>query len=146
MKRWVAISIIIGILGLCFIGAVTIRDVKHMSWIDYTPAEINRLAGGVEAFREEKGFYPERLTDLQTVSELHDREHVMELLAGRTGNKYHYQVLSNGFVIVVTKPSTLLSKSEMMEKRFAVDANLGGKVKVRTVLKPTSTNGEPHNR
>ncbi len=146
MKRFFAGLAIAGVLGLCFIVAIVIRDLKHKSWMEYTPGEINRLAVGVEAFREEQGVYPGKLSELQTVSGLHDKEYLSELLAGKSGNQYQYRAASSGFVITVTKSAGLFSKEEAMEKFFEPGKTLGGEVQTVITTGSGATNGVPHKR
>lgn len=146
MKRFVTALAVAGALGLCFIVAIVIRDLKHKSWMEYTPGEINRLAVAVEAFREEQGAYPSKLSEMQTVSGLHDKEYLSELLAGKSGNQYQYRTASNGFVITVTKSARLFSKEEAMEKFFESGKNLGGEVQTVITTGSGATNGVPHER
>lgn len=143
MKQFVDALAIAGAFGLCFIVAIVIRDVKHMSWMEYTPGEINRLAVGIEEFREEKGAYPSKLSELQTVSDLYDKEYLRELLAGKSGNQYQYRTASNGFVITVTKNARWFFKGEVMEKFYKPGEILNGEV--QTIIKTESgaTNGVP---
>ena len=146
MKRSLVFLAVVGVLGLSFIITIIIRDLKHRSWMEYTSGEINRLAVGVEAFHEEQGVFPEKLSDLQNVPGLHHKEYLMEILAGQSGSQYQYRVVSNGFVITVIKSAQLLSKNEVMEKFFEKGVALGGEVEIITVTKSGVTNGVPDNK
>jgi hypothetical protein len=146
MKRLVIFLTIAGVLSLCLIVAIVVRDLKHRTWMEYTPGEIDRLAVGVEAFREEQGAYLGKLSELQTVPGLHDKEYLSEILAGKSGNQYQYRTVSNGFVITVTKSARLFSKDEVMEKFFKPGETLGGEVKTVIPLESGATNGVPHKR
>ena len=55
MRRWSAVLSTVVVLGLFLVVVKIFRDVNHMTWMDYTPGEIDRVAVGIEAFREEKG-------------------------------------------------------------------------------------------
>jgi len=136
MKQFVDALAIAGAFGLCFIVAIVIRDVKHKSWMEYTPGEINRLAVGIEEFREERGAYPSKLSELQTVSDLYDKEYLSELLAGKSGNQYQYRTASNGFIITVTKTARWFFKGEVMEKFYKPGEILNGEV--QTIIKTGS--------
>jgi len=136
MKRFIDALAVAVALGLCFIVAIVIRDVKHKSWMEHTPGEIKRLAIGVEEFREEKGAYPSKLSELQTVSDLYDKEYLSELLAGKSGNQYQYRTASNGFVITVTKNARWFFKGEVMEKFYKPGEILNGEV--QTIIKTGS--------
>jgi len=143
MKQFVDALAIAGAFGLCFIVAIVIRDVKHMSWMEYTPGEINRLAVGIEEFREEQGAYPSKLSELQTVSDLYDKEYLSELLAGKSGNQYQYRTSSNGFIITVTKTARWFFKGEVMEKFYKPGEVLNGEVQTVITTGSGATNGVP---
>lgn len=143
MKSMVAVMSVAGVLLLAFIAALVVRDLKHKAWIEYTPGEINRLAVGVEAFREEQGAYPSQLSELQSVSGLQDKEYLSGLLAGKSGNQYQYRTASNGFVITVTKSARWFSKDEAMEKFFEHGKTLGGEVQTVTTTGSGPTNSVP---
>ena len=146
MKRVVTIIAVAGALILFFIAAIVVRDLKHKTWMEYTPGEIDRLAVGVEAFQEEQGAYPGKLSELQTVPGLHDKEYLSEILAGKSGNQYQFRTESNGFVITVSKSARLFSKKEVMEKFFKAGETLGREVKTVITKESGATNGVPHKR
>lgn len=94
------------------------RGTAHMSWEAQMPSQINALAVCVEMYRTENGNYPVVLNDLKRAVILQGDHELMELLAGRRGGEFGYQVVSNGFIIAASRDGGLFTPSEVMTKKF----------------------------
>ena len=120
-KPWmpmVILACILLVFGL--IAARVVLDVKRKAWIEYTESNIRNISGFIESHRDEHGHYPPSLSELLSGVDAQFKEYLRAEIADRSDRRHEYLPSTNGFVIIVTKPGSLFSKEERMERRFKI--------------------------
>jgi hypothetical protein len=98
MKKFGSIVLVAGVLMVGFVLAIIVRDLKHKAWMEWAPGQINRVAAEIEMFREEQGFLPKSLLELQARGS--GKESTARMLTA-TDNRYQYRIVS----MVIRSPS-----------------------------------------
>ena len=118
-KRLVSRGILATLLLL--ITFTTIRvvlDVRHKAWIEYTEADINRVASWVEVFHDEHGRYPQLLSELLEDPDFSGIEFLHYVLVGHPDRRWEYYPLTNGFSLIVQRPEAFLCDAERIERTY----------------------------
>ena len=98
------------------------KSAKEMARRDALELGINHLAGTIELYREDNSKYPSSLEELLLGirPELKADIERYRVLNNRFGDKYEYQLLTNGFAIVVTARDRWFRKGERVEKKYRI--------------------------
>jgi hypothetical protein len=145
MKRYsVSPKVKIVVLALVFTGTIlfviikVFRDLSYVAWMNGTPASISRIAKEVEFFKDQTGNYPQSLSELTTNKQDFDREYLTYILS-HGPNQYFYQLVSNGFVIKVVSPPSLINSRKEMVRQFAP-----GEALIEVTTENSGTNKAAH--
>ena len=104
-------------IGISVFAIKTIHALQQRSWETVAPVNVELIAVSVEYFKNEEGYYPKSLVELAGYTRS-DQKFIKTLLDKTNSFQYDYQVVSNGFVIKVTKPIGFLSVHEEFVKHF----------------------------
>jgi len=121
-KRWILRTVGALAVSLLVFALFMVRGVYHHSWVTFYDGDINRLAKFVEWYRDANDRYPDSLSELlqdtNTFGAEDGMKYLKEKLPDRPDRHWEYHSSTNGFTIIVTKPSKLFSKGERMERHF----------------------------
>jgi hypothetical protein len=124
MKRKKNLVIIIVCAAFFFIVILVnmYRGAGLMTRSDRVQVGISHLAVFIETYRDEHGKYPSSLEDLLSGSKpaIIDDINQYQILHDSFKDKYEYQPLTNGFLIVVTAPGSWFVKYDRIEKRYRI--------------------------
>jgi len=96
--------------------------VKEVARGNAVRAGISHLAQAIELYKDNHDTYPASLDKLLLGlnPELKDYIDRNRILNDRFGDKYEYQLLTNGFAIVVTARDRWFRKGERVEKKYRI--------------------------
>jgi hypothetical protein len=147
MKRHNHIIIIICIVlfGLAF-GLEFLREWEEEGRNSETSSTLHGLSISLENFKEEKGHYPQTLSELRSNDDFNDeqgKKAIRDLINFTRHNPYHdtyvYISSTNGFTIIVTGPESApagwFGKQRKIEKHYELGKVLDNVIVTTNVIK-----------
>jgi hypothetical protein len=122
MKRkivLIAIICVITFFSTWLIMAIRAADIMNRA--DTIQSGIKSLSMDIETYRDNFGVYPPSIEDVKaSESDPKMKAYVDQILHDSFNDKYEYQPLTNGFIIIVSSPSSWLIPTGRIEKRYSL--------------------------
>ena len=96
--------------------------VKEVARENAVRAGISHLAQAIELYKDDHDWYPASLDKLLSGLNPELKDYIVRnrILNDRFGDKYEYQLVTNGFVIVVTAQDRWFRKGKRLEKKYRI--------------------------